>query len=313
MPGNGQTKLSHLRAADLNQPDLQCEPEPINRPDNTDTGRHDCADATVETSSDVSQAIRTTTLSLGRPVEIANSHPAEFPSEYSNPTTSDAAKHDHPSTAQEEHSATASNAPHGTQAVREDSQPSLKAFPAVQPASNTIAATQHQQGNSEAKPLALQPSVGENTSNHASIGQAQQESTRSIATAHEFVNTARILESAAQAEMQIGLHTHTDGTVELRTSVTDHQVSITISSDRNDLHTVLAAELPSLQRGLAEHSLNLASISFHSGLPAGTGQHSGSQQQSPAHSPRAAIDGVVMPTPKESDEISPETLLNVHA
>jgi flagellar hook-length control protein FliK len=109
-----------------------------------------------------------------------------------------------------------------------------------------------------------------------------------------------LLQRNGEAEMRVGVHTSAFGSIEVRTVVRDSQVGLSISSERGDLRTALAADLPAIENTLRTHQLEFSSVQIggHSG---GTGQgHGGGQPQSPRAYP-VARDGESRPeTPEDT-------------
>lgn len=74
---------------------------------------------------------------------------------------------------------------------------------------------------------------------------------------------AQMANKAGQAEMRIGLNTAEFGSVEVRTSVHASDVGVQIGSEKGDLRSLLAPELPSIANTLQQQDLRLAQVSFH--------------------------------------------------
>jgi hypothetical protein len=136
------------------------------------------------------------------------------------------------------------------------------------------------------------------------------------------VPVARLVEKLGQAEMHIGFRTLSFGSVEVHTTVRDAGVGVAIGSEKGDLRSALAPEIPALEASFRQHELRLdglrfleSSPSLNSGLPADTGSHGRSFQSSP----RFAAEGGAPPgQPAEPDrspitELLPRSGLNIHA
>jgi hypothetical protein len=86
------------------------------------------------------------------------------------------------------------------------------------------------------------------------------------------VEAARLVASALQSEMHIGLRTQAFGSVEVHTVVRDSQVGLTVGSERGDLHTLLGAEVSGLQTIFRQQDLRFDNIRF---LETGAGTTAG--------------------------------------
>lgn len=80
------------------------------------------------------------------------------------------------------------------------------------------------------------------------------------------VQAAQLLNRAGQSEMRIGLNTTAFGSVEVRTTVRTSDVGLVIGSEKGDLHTLLANELPAVANTLQQQNLRLGSVNFTQGF-----------------------------------------------
>jgi hypothetical protein len=135
------------------------------------------------------------------------------------------------------------------------------------------------------------------------------------------VNVARVVERVGQSEMHIGLRTLAFGSVEVHTVVRDSQVGLAVGSERGDLRTFLAAEVPGLQTTFYQHDLHFDNIrfldhgpGFDMGFSAGADSQSRSFQQGGRPAPGWPGFGS---SPVDGGEVEfasdPRTGLNVHA
>lgn len=85
---------------------------------------------------------------------------------------------------------------------------------------------------------------------------------------------------AAQAEMNIDLHTSAFGNVEVHTSVRGNQVGILVSSERGGLQPLLSTELPIMEASLRRADLHLESVRM---VETGNGDSAGMQMGSEQH------------------------------
>lgn len=122
------------------------------------------------------------------------------------------------------------------------------------------------------------------------------------------VQMAQMVNRIGQAEMRIGMNTSAFGSVEVRTVVHASDVGVIIGSEKGDLRTLLANEMPVITSSLQQQSLRLNSVNFMQGFAFSNNQSGGgeSQQRSfvPAPSPAnsgshevAGDDPVETPTP----------------
>jgi flagellar hook-length control protein FliK len=79
------------------------------------------------------------------------------------------------------------------------------------------------------------------------------------------VQMAQIVSKAAQTEMRIGLNTLAFGSVEVRTTVHANDVGILIGSEKGDLHSLIANELPGIANTLQQQNLRLNQVNFQQG------------------------------------------------
>ena len=95
------------------------------------------------------------------------------------------------------------------------------------------------------------------------------------------VQMARLVDRAGQAEMHIDLRTSSFGSVEVHTVIRDSQVGVVVGSERGDLRTLMAAEMPNLQTAFRQHDLGFDQIRFLGhGASMGAGLTAGSDSQS---------------------------------
>jgi len=122
------------------------------------------------------------------------------------------------------------------------------------------------------------------------------------------VQMAQMVNRVGQAEMRIGMNTSAFGSVEVRTVVHASDVGVIIGSEKGDLRTLLANEMPVITDSLQQQSLRLNSVNFMQGFAFSNNQSGGgeSQQRSfvPVPSPTssgssevAGDDAVEIPTP----------------
>jgi flagellar hook-length control protein FliK len=74
---------------------------------------------------------------------------------------------------------------------------------------------------------------------------------------------AQMVNQAAQSEMRIGINTAAFGNVEVRTIVHANDVGVQIGSEKGDLRSLLANELPGIATSLQQQDLRLNQVNFH--------------------------------------------------
>ncbi|MGA9042965.1 MAG: hypothetical protein WB421_20720 [Terriglobales bacterium] len=84
----------------------------------------------------------------------------------------------------------------------------------------------------------------------------------SLAPAASPVQLARIIETMGQSEMHIGMRTQAFGSIEVHTVVRDMQVGLAVGSEKGDLRTFLASEMPGLQATMGQQDLRFDHIRF---------------------------------------------------
>ena len=77
------------------------------------------------------------------------------------------------------------------------------------------------------------------------------------------VQMAQMVNQAAQSEMRIGMSTAAFGNVEVRTVVHANDVGVLIGSEKGDLRSLLANELPGIATSLLQQNLRLSQVNFH--------------------------------------------------
>jgi hypothetical protein len=104
------------------------------------------------------------------------------------------------------------------------------------------------------------------------------------------VQVAQIVSRVGQADMRIGMSTSAFGSVEVRTTVHANDVSLVVGSEKGDLRTLLANEIPTITNSLQQQNLRLNSVNFMQGFAFSNNNSGGgaSQQQSFLPSPATA-------------------------
>ena len=76
------------------------------------------------------------------------------------------------------------------------------------------------------------------------------------------IQSARVLERMGQSEIRLGLNSNNFGSIELHTRVNQDRVGASIATSHTDLRAAMMAEMPSLERAMAQHQLKLDSFNF---------------------------------------------------
>lgn len=80
------------------------------------------------------------------------------------------------------------------------------------------------------------------------------------------VQVAQLVNRLGQSEMRIALNTSAFGSVEVRTTVRTSDVGLVIGSEKGDLRTLLANEMPAIANTLQQQNLRLNSVNFMQGF-----------------------------------------------
>lgn len=74
---------------------------------------------------------------------------------------------------------------------------------------------------------------------------------------------AQMVSKAAQSEMHIGMNTAAFGNVEVHTVVHANEVGVLIGSEKGDLRSMLANDIPGIANTLQQQNLRLSQVTFH--------------------------------------------------
>jgi len=134
------------------------------------------------------------------------------------------------------------------------------------------------------------------------------------------IQSARVLERMGQSEMRLGLNSSYFGSIELHTSVNQDRVGASIATGHSELRAAMLAEIPLLERAIAQHHLTLDNLNMDSG-PGRQAGNSGAFSENPSASqswPRSVAKISEDTAPQEAS--LPQTWtspyssgLNVHA
>jgi len=118
------------------------------------------------------------------------------------------------------------------------------------------------------------------------------------------VQMAQIVSQAAQSEMRIGMNTAAFGNVEVRTVVHANDVGVLIGSEKGDLRSLLANELPSIASTLQQQNLRLNQVNFHQTGFAFSNQMSSGGDAQPRWSASRTMAITTQPAEAPSAELS---------
>jgi hypothetical protein len=120
------------------------------------------------------------------------------------------------------------------------------------------------------------------------------------------IQLAQIVSKTARSEMRIGLNTSAFGNVEVRTVVRANDVGLLIGSEKGDLRSLLANDLPGITNTLQQQNLQLTQVNFHqTGFASSNDLSSGGNSQPHSFAPKP--DSVTHFSRESSSASSSET------
>jgi hypothetical protein len=102
------------------------------------------------------------------------------------------------------------------------------------------------------------------------------------------VQVAQMVSRVGQSEMRIGMNTSAFGSVEVRTVVHASDVGLIIGSEKGDLRTLLANEIPVITHSLQQQNLRLNSVNFMQGFAFSNNASGGGDSQPQSFVPMRA-------------------------
>jgi hypothetical protein len=105
------------------------------------------------------------------------------------------------------------------------------------------------------------------------------------------VQVAQLVDRMGQSEMRIGMNTSAFGSVEVRTVVHANDVGLVIGSEKGDLRTLLANDLPAITNTLQQQNLRLNSVNFMQGFAFSNNSSGGGNAQQRSFVPLRAAAG----------------------
>ena len=158
-------------------------------------------------------------------------------------------------------------------------------------ASHAVVDGAHAQTATIASPVQASPALASATGNAAIAPDRAAPAVTAAPQAPPVINTARLIQSAGQSEMRVGMRSNEFGNISISTSATRDSISAQISLDHGELAKTLAAHLPEIQARLGTNQsvdVRIDSSGARGGLGAGTsgsfsdgasGDSGGSRQQ----------------------------------
>jgi flagellar hook-length control protein FliK len=102
-----------------------------------------------------------------------------------------------------------------------------------------------------------------------------------VTTPADVVHAVRMFERDGQVEMHIGVRSEALGTIDVKATVHDGNVGVSIGVERHEARSALVSELPGLENTLRERDLRLGEVRFHdTGSTLASDYGSGQQRQS---------------------------------
>jgi hypothetical protein len=105
------------------------------------------------------------------------------------------------------------------------------------------------------------------------------------------VQLAQMISRAEQSEMRIGMNTSAFGSVEVRAVVHSSDVGLVIGSERGDLRSLMASDMPAITNTLQQQSLRLNSVNFMQGFAFSNNASGGGDSQQRTFVPPVAYAG----------------------
>ena len=102
------------------------------------------------------------------------------------------------------------------------------------------------------------------------------------------VQMAQLVSQAGQSEMRIGMNTSAFGSVEVRTVMRANDVGLVIGSEKGDLRTALANEIPAITNSLQQQNLRLNSVNYMQGFAFSNNFSGGGGSQQRSYAPNPA-------------------------
>ncbi len=119
------------------------------------------------------------------------------------------------------------------------------------------------------------------------------------------VQVAQLVSRIGQSEMRIGMNTSAFGSVEVRTVVHANDVGLVIGSEKGDLRTLLANEMPAITNTLQQQNLRLNSVNFMQGFAFSNNASGGSDSQQRSFVPLRAPESSQVSEATVNDAMEP--------
>ena len=116
-----------------------------------------------------------------------------------------------------------------------------------------------------------------------------------------LVQVAQLMTRVQQSEMRIGMNTSAFGSVEVRTVVHANDVGLVIGSEKGDLRTLLANDIPVITNTLQQQNLRLNSVNFMQGFAFSNNASGGGNSQPQSFVPMRASANSGLPGVAEDE------------
>jgi hypothetical protein len=117
-------------------------------------------------------------------------------------------------------------------------------------ANHTIAAVDHAQNTGVAAPSQTAPTPAGVTGHTTKTAEIAAPATIALPQSVPVINTAKLIQSMGQSEMQVGMRSNEFGNISISTSATRDLISAQISLDHAELARTLTAHLPEMQAAI---------------------------------------------------------------
>jgi hypothetical protein len=117
------------------------------------------------------------------------------------------------------------------------------------------------------------------------------------------VQVAQMANRIGQSEMRIGMNTSAFGSVEVRTVVHANDVGLVIGSEKGDLRTLLANDMPAITNTLQQQNLRLNSVNFMQGFAFSNNASGGGDSRQQSFVPTRAASGGGSPEATVDDSL----------
>jgi hypothetical protein len=117
------------------------------------------------------------------------------------------------------------------------------------------------------------------------------------------VQMAQLINRVEQSEMRIGMNTSAFGSVEVRAVVHASDVGLVIGSEKGDLRSLMANDMPAIANTLQQQSLRLNSVNFMQGFAFSNNASGGGDSQQRSFVPARAFAGSALSDAAGEDSV----------